>query len=393
VCYPYIFITTPDLKKPRNEKKKIMMIKRILLAAIIFSGLCTSHSNVHSAETIRVLTWEGYVLPEEVKAVNKILKKEEYPYKAEVISPYAAGAEQMFRLIREEKCDIMFLTIFFIRMQGQKTSRLLQPINLDSPRLTNYKYLLPGLKDIAMGLDKNYRPLYIPWGGGTYGFYADTARVKPSEIPGSVSDLWDRKWRGKISLNIAQPWYNIGLVLMSLGKNPFYINQLLLSGKRREAIGLCDSEGEIQRKTNELYRQVGHFWKDTPEFREGLMIVSSWGPEIIGENARGAGWKFIEFREGNMLWLDTINFRKGLPERKLEAAEIFANYFIGRKVQTRVARGLAMVAASSLAESNPMVEANPKFFLQDMFVPPYTKIADNLMQRVSDRALKAAGAR
>jgi hypothetical protein len=37
-----------------------------------------------------------------------------------------------------------------------------------------------------------------------------------------------------------------------------------------------------------------------------------------------------------------------------------------------------------------MIEANPKFFLQDMFVSPYTKIADNMMQRLSDRALKAA---
>jgi spermidine/putrescine-binding protein len=369
-----------------------MIIRRILFAVIIFSGLFTS-SGVHSEEAIRVLTWEGYVLPEDVKEVNSILKKEGYPYKVEVISPYAAGAEQMFRLIREEKCDIMFLTIFFIKMQGDKTSRLLEPINMDSPRLTNYKYLIPGLKEISMGLDSNHRPLYIPWGGGTYGFYADTRKVKPSEIPSSVSDLWDRKWKGKISLNIAQPWYNIGLVLMSLGKNPFYINQLILSGKRKEAISLCDSESEIQRKTNELYRQAGHFWKNSPEFREKLVIVSSWGPEILGENAKGAGWKFIEFREGNMLWLDTINFRRGLPERKKEAAEIFANYFIGKKVQTRVSKGLAMVAASSLAESNRMIEVNPNFFRQDMFVPPYTKIADNLMQTVSNRALQAVGGR
>ena len=369
-----------------------MIIRRILFAVIIFSGLFTS-SGVHAEEALRVLTWEGYVLPEDVREVNRILKQEGYPYKVEVISPYAAGAEQMFRLIREEKCDIMFLTIFFIKMQGDKTSRLLEPIHMNSPRLTNYKYLIPGLKEISMGLDRNHRPLYIPWGGGTYGFYADTRKVKPSEIPSSVSDLWDRKWKGNISLNIAQPWYNIGLVLMSLGKNPFYINQLILSGKRKEAIRLCDSESEIQRKTNELYGQAGHFWKNSPEFKEKLVIVSSWGPEILGENAKGAGWKFIEFREGNMLWLDTINFRRGLPERKKEAAEIFANYFIGKKVQTRVCKGLAMVAASSLAESNRMIEVNPNFFRQDMFVPPYTKIADNLMQTVSNRALRAVGAR
>jgi hypothetical protein len=90
------------------------MIKGILFAAIIFSGLCMSYSNVHSAETIKILTWEGYVLPKDVMEVNNILKRKGYPYKVEVISPYAAGAEQMFRLIREEKCDIMFLTIFLV---------------------------------------------------------------------------------------------------------------------------------------------------------------------------------------------------------------------------------------------------------------------------------------
>ncbi len=368
------------------------MIKRILLAVIIFSGIF-AFSGANASESLRVLTWEGYVLPEDLREVNGILKKEGYPYRVEVISPYAAGAEQMFRLIREEKCDIMFLTIFFIKMQGEKTSRLLELINTNSPRLTNYKYLIPELKEISMGLDKNHRPLYIPWGGGTYGFYADTKKVKPSDIPGSINDLWNRKWKGKISLNIAQPWYNIGLVLMSLGKNPFYINHLIISGNRGEAVDLCDPEGEIQKKTNALYGQAGHFWKDTPEFKEALVIVSSWGPEILGENAKGAGWKFIDFKEGHMLWLDTINFRRGLPQKKIEAAEIFANYFIGRKVQTRVSRDLAMVPASSLAEPNPMIEINAKFFQQDMFVPPYTKIADNLMQLVSNRALEAAGAK
>ena len=88
---------------PRPLKRwslwETLMIKRILLGAIIFSGLCTSYSNGYSAETIRVLTWEGYVFPEEVREVNNILKKEGYPYKVEVISPYAAGAEQMFRFV------------------------------------------------------------------------------------------------------------------------------------------------------------------------------------------------------------------------------------------------------------------------------------------------------
>jgi len=76
----------------------------------------------------------------------------------------------MFRLIREEKCDIMFLTIFFIKMQGQKTSKLLQPINPNSPRLTNYKYLLPGLRDIPMGLIGTIGPCTSPGAEGHTAF-------------------------------------------------------------------------------------------------------------------------------------------------------------------------------------------------------------------------------
>jgi len=177
---------------------------------------------------------------------------------------------------------------------------------------------------------------------------------------------------------------------MALDKQPFFINELILSGKRGKALHLCNSEGEIQRKTNELYMQAGHFWVKATEFRDDLMIVTSWGPEIMRENNRGGKWKFLEFEEGYMLWLDTICFAKGLEGKKLEAAEIFANYFIGKKVQSRVANGLSMVAVSSLAESNPIIEKSPNFFLQEMFVPPYTKIADNLMQTVSNRALKTA---
>jgi len=362
----------------------------VIIMFLMMSALAVCHSDAHSEEVLRILTWDGYVLPEEIKSVNEILKKEGYGYRAEVISPYAEGAEQMFALIRTDKCDITFLTLFFIKMQGEKTSRLLQAINVNSPRLTNYKYLLPSLTDIPMGLDSNRAPLYIPWGGGTYGFYADMKKVKESEIPASVKDLWSPKWNGKFSLNIAQPWYNIGLTMMSMGKNPFSVNDLILEGKRETALNLSMPEGELQNKTDELYRGAGHFWSSAPEFTDKLLIVSSWGPEIMSENAKGGNWKFIKFKEGNMVWLDTINFVKNLTGKKLEAAEIVANYFIGKKVQSRVGKGLSMTAASSLAESNPAIEDDPNFFQQNMFVPPFTRIADNLMKMVSDRALKRA---
>ena len=142
----------------------------------------------------------------------------------------------------------------------------------------------------------------------------------------------------------------------------------------------------MQQRLTELYRQAGHFWAASPEFRQELLIVSSWGPEIARENAKGGDWRLIRFNEGNQVWLDTINFVKDLDGDKLEAAEIFANYFISKKVQQRVVEELSMIAASTEVESNPVIDENPDSFESDRFVPPYGNTSYSIMKILTDRA-------
>jgi len=122
-------------------------------------------------------------------------------------------------------------------------------------------------------------------------------------------------------------------------------------------------------------------------FSNNLDIVSSWGPEIVRENEKGANWQLIQFKEGNMVWLDTINFVHTLQGKKLEAAEIFANYFIGKKVQNRIVNSLSMVAASTLADENPLIDQNPNFFKDELFVPPYDVVSGNVVTTLTSRAL------
>lgn len=131
---------------------------------------------------IRLLTWDGYTTPEEIIMVNELIKAQGYDYKVEVIKPYAEGSEQMYNLIRDKKCDIAFLTLFFIKMQNQKIASQLQSININSPRLTNYKDLLPSLKYIKSGLDSKGSPLYIPFSGGAYGFWAGGTEFKEGTL-------------------------------------------------------------------------------------------------------------------------------------------------------------------------------------------------------------------
>jgi len=365
----------------------MMMNKYLALCWI--TVLCLSAPLVVMAkQPLRILTWEGYVTQEELQEVNLLLEKKGYDYHAVLVEPYAEGAEQMFNLIRTNKVDITFLTLFFIRMENERTAKLLQPINIKSPRLSNYADLLPSLTHLSMGLNAAGSPLYIPWGGGIYGFYIDRNKVAAKDIPRSVKDLWLPRWADKFSLNKTQEWYNIGLSLMSLNQSPFYIYHLAQMQSRREMRTSIDPKGELQQKLNNLYANAGGFWEASPEFKPSFSIVSSWGPEIVRENSNGANWQLIQFKEGHMAWLDTINFVKALEGKKLEAAEVLVNYFISKKVQSRIVKQLSMVAAHSKVEANDTLGNSRELFRAHMFVPPYDKVTYNAMKQMADRARK-----
>ncbi|WP_150496803.1 ABC transporter substrate-binding protein [Roseibium aquae] len=353
-------------------------MKQYLMATIVL--LTTTLAQ--AAEPLRVFTWEGYVQPDEISAVNALLKEQGYDYAVEVIEPWAAGPDQMFDVLRSHAADIAFLTLNYINMESALSANLLQPIDTASPRLLNYKHLNQSLTRIPMGM-RGQDVLYIPWGGGAYGIWANMDKL--SETPDSVKDLWDPEWRGKLSLSKGQFEPNIALALLAMDKPPFHVNDV--SGNRDVLAALSLADGELQAKVSALYDQVGFFWETGPEFKEELLLVASYGPGASAHNAAGGNWSLVQFEEGNTVWLDTINFSRNLTGKKLEAAEIFANYFIGKDVQTRVVNGLGMVAASTLVEANPLIEENPDFFTETMFWPPYTRTASNVMVTINKRAM------
>ena len=280
-----------------------------LVACLALSFGISSIALATPKSPLRILTWEGYVTPQDINAVNLLLEEQSSPYEAVVIEPLSEGAEQMFNLIRGNKVDVAFLTLFFIKMMNEQTSKLLQKINVNSPRLSNYKYLLPELTNIQMGMSSPAKksnkssPLYIPWGGGAYGFYINRQRVNETSIPKSIKELWAPKWKNKFSLNASQQWYNIGLAFMALDKSPFYIHDLVLANKRNDILSTMNSHSQVQLKLDQLYANAGHFWKSSPKFNKDLLIVSSWGPEITQENKldivgiNNSHFLFIEMQE------------------------------------------------------------------------------------------------
>lgn len=361
-----------------------MLSIRRLLALCMFV-LCVSCQLACAKDTLRILTWEGYVTAQDLLQVNQLLDKAGYDIEAKVIVPYANGAEQMFILMRQNKVDVSFLTLFFIQLQGGKYAKILQPVNTKSPRLSNYKYLLPGLTKIPMGM-RGDQSLYIPFAGGSYGFYINRNRVTANEVPRSWNDLFNPRWAGKYSLNRSQVWYNVAIASMALGKPPFYINAMAEAGDHDGIKNESVAGAPLPKKLAELYENAGDYWVAAPRFLPTLDIVSSWGPEVQQANKAGGDWRIINFKEGALVWMDTINFVDGLKGRRLEAAEIVANYFIGKSVQSRVASELSLAAVSSLAATNPILKADSKFFSRGTFVPPYHVWADNVMTTMSNHA-------
>ena len=340
----------------------------------------------YAKEILRIFTWDGYVTSQDLITVNKQLKQQGYQIEAQVINLLASGPEQMFNVLRAGKTDISFLTLNYIKMQEEKTSKLLQVINTQSPRMPNYKNLKTELTQIPMGMsDKGM--VYIPFGGGAYGIWANMNKLNKEELPISISDLWNEEWKGKLSLAKGQIQPNIALVMQSLDKPPFYIDDLIKAGKRREAITFV--KNSAQKQTNLLYQQVRSFWDGTPNYDQELLLTSSYGVEIAEQNAQGGKWEYVYFNEGSTVWLDTINFAKHLSGTKLEAAEIVANYFIGKTVQTRLVNELGMVSTTNLVDNNPLLDNDPDFFSKQMFWQPYDKTADNIMDNMSDTAMEA----
>ena len=219
---------------------------------VLFCILIILNFQLFAAQKLRIFTWEGYVTDNDITQVNKILLAKGYNFQAEVIKTKAEDADQMFSIIRNKQCDISFLTLFFIKMHGEQISRLLQPIDINSPRLTNYKYLDPELTQIKMGMQQD-KPLYIPWGGGIYGFFINANKVKGEDFPRSVKDLWTTKWNKKFSLNQGQFWYNVGLSLQALDFHPFYLDQLAQKNDRRSLKKLVSKQGIVFNKLKQLY--------------------------------------------------------------------------------------------------------------------------------------------
>jgi spermidine/putrescine transport system substrate-binding protein len=190
----------------------------------------------------------------------------------------------------------------------------------DYSQLPNVKRnLIPALRHPAADPKRAFT---IPWQSGMTGLI-----VRSDLAPGvdSISDLYDPKYKGKVSL-LTEMRDTVPMTLKSMGIDPDHATKdqwLEAVDKVAEA---ADS-GQVRKFTGNDYI------KDLP--KGDTWIALGWSGDAIQLQKDNPNIKFVMPKEGCMLWSTSMEIPVEAPNP--QAAEAFINFVYDPKVQADIA--------------------------------------------------------
>ncbi len=283
------------------------MKRKILLGA---AALMMTSGVLMAQETLRLITWKGYV-PAELKAKFEketgIKLKITYSNNEEMIAKLRATRGGGFDLAQPSQDRISFV---------QKKFPIYQPIDYAK---VNTAQLIPSmLEAVKKNSAVDGKGYAVPMCYGTTGLV-----VNKKEVEGKPdwSDLWNPKYAGKISYRLKRPLL-IGAAF-GMGKDPF-----ALYGDKAAYQALIE---EVTKKLIETKKMVKNYWTsgDTQKANMtngGVAIESGWD---------GIGWQlhkanadidFVAPKSGALGWIDTYAIPK--KSKNIEGAYKFINFML-----------------------------------------------------------------
>jgi len=168
---------------------------------------------------------------------------------------------------------------------------------LDLKRIPSYNDLMASFRGLSMAR-KDSLVYGLPWAFGPNPLIYDTTKVKPA--PSSWTELWDRKYRGKLSLqdDIASLW----MVAQTLGLDD--------PNDRSHLYNLSDEDlAKVKAKMLELKPNVRKYWAtagDMIQLFQSGEIVAGEGWPLMTAQLRAAGFPAGEIipQEGTTAWAD-----------------------------------------------------------------------------------------
>ncbi|MEO8198898.1 MAG: ABC transporter substrate-binding protein [Gemmatimonadota bacterium] len=194
------------------------------------------------------------------------------------------------------------------------TAGLAMPLNL--ARIPSYNDLMPSFRSLSLAR-KDTLVYGVPWAFGPNPLIYDTTKVIPA--PDSWGALWDRKYRGKLSLqdDIASLWMVAQYLRMD-------------STDQTHLYNLSDEElARVKAKMLELKPNVRKYWAtagDMIQLFQSGEIVAGEGWPLMTAQLRAAGFPAGEVipKEGTTAWADHWVMTSGA--KNLDAAYAWLEY-------------------------------------------------------------------
>ncbi len=213
---------------------------------------------------------------------------------------------------------------------------------LDLKRLPSYNDLMASFRGLSMA-KKDSSVYGLPWAFGPNPIIYDTTKVKPA--PASWNDLWDKKYRGKLSLqdDIATLW----MVAQSLGMDD--------PKDRSHIYNLSDEElARVKARMLELKPNVRKYWAtagDMTQLFQSGEIVAGEGWPLMTATLHAANFPAGETipKEGTTAWADHWVLTSGV--KNLDAAYAWLEYASQPFTQKLLADVTNYIVANPAAKS------------------------------------------
>jgi len=217
---------------------------------------------------------------------------------------------------------------------------LAQPLNLK--RIPTYYDLMASFRSLSMA-KKDSSVYGLPWAFGPNPLIYDTSKVKTA--PASWTELWDKKYRGKLSLqdDIATLW----MVAQSLGMDD--------PNDRSHIYNLSDEElAKVKARMLELKPNVRKYWAtagDMTQLFQSGEVVAGEGWPLMTATLRSAGFPAGETipKEGTTAWADHWVLTSGA--KNLDAAYAWLEYASQPFTQKLLADVTNYIVANPAAKS------------------------------------------
>jgi putative spermidine/putrescine transport system substrate-binding protein/spermidine/putrescine transport system substrate-binding protein len=213
---------------------------------------------------------------------------------------------------------------------------------LDLKRIPSYGDLMASFRELSMAR-KDSSVYGLPWAFGPNPLIYDTTKV--TTAPTSWSELWDKKYKGKLSLqdDIATLW----MVAQSLGMDD--------PKDRSHIYNLSDEElAKVKAKMLELKPNVRKYWStagDMTQLFQSGEIVAGEGWPLMTATLRSAGFPAGETipQEGTTAWADHWVLTSGA--KNLDAAYAWLEYSSQPFTQKLLADVTNYIVANPAAKS------------------------------------------